>query len=77
LIALVGLNEQIGKKGGDNEIKRKTMHSMLNEFPLFNDIKQVKTTVIDIGESEGQEGEESQAVKELKLALKKGTILLI
>jgi hypothetical protein len=60
LIALLGLNEQIGRKGGDNEIKRKTMHSMLNEFPVFNDIKQVKTTVIDIGES--QEGEESQVV---------------
>jgi hypothetical protein len=52
----------------DNDIKRKTLYNMLNEFPVFNDIKKVKTTILDIGES-GEE-EDSVIVKELKLALK-------
>ena len=59
----------------DNDIKRKTLYSMLNEFPVFNDLKKVKTTIIDIGENhEEEEKVDSQIVKELKLALKKGNI---
>jgi hypothetical protein len=66
LVALAGLNHQMSKE--DNDIKRKTLYNMLNEFPVFNDIKKVKTTILDIGES-GEE-EDSVIVKELKLALK-------
>jgi hypothetical protein len=44
---------------GKHEIKRKTLYAMLNEYPVFQEIKKVKTTIVDIGaDDEDEENKE-------------------
>jgi carbonic anhydrase/acetyltransferase-like protein (isoleucine patch superfamily) len=79
LVAMVGLNAAI--EGGS--IKKKILYAMINDMPVVDDIKKIKTTIIDIGdEDEADEEEEkeeskekqedSEIVKKIKQAFKKG-----
>lgn len=51
---------------GEHEIKRKTLYGMLNEYAVFQDVKNIKTTIIDIGEEE-QDEESKQDVKDSEI----------
>jgi hypothetical protein len=47
-----------------HEIKRKTLYSMLNEYTVFQEIKKVKTTIVDIGADDEDEENKEEDVKE-------------
>lgn len=53
LVSLIGLNQSL--ESGKDEIKRKTLYSILNDFPVFNELTKVQTTLIDMPEVEGDE----------------------
>lgn len=63
LVSLAGLNDALR---GEHDIKRKTLYGMLNEYAVFQDIKNVKTTIIDIGEEEKDE-ESKEVVKDSEI----------
>ncbi len=67
LVSLAGLNDALSS--GEHDIKRKTLNGMLNEYAVFQDIKKVKTTIIDIGEEdeEDQDEESKQDVKDSEI----------
>ena len=64
LVSLAGLNDALSS--GDHDIKRKTLYGMLNEYAVFQDIKKVKTTIIDIGEEDEEEGQDEESKQDLK-----------
>ncbi len=39
---------------------------MLNEYAVFQDIKKVKTTIIDIGEEDEEEGQDEESKQDVK-----------
>lgn len=55
LVSLIGLNANLDSN--DDTIKRKTLYSILNDFQVFNDIKDPQTTIIEMPLSEVDEEE--------------------
>ena len=76
MIVLMGLNHAMQENKG--EFKRKTLYSILTEFGVFDEQKNVKTTVIQVDDplSEGleenkEEEEEADIVKKIRSETKK------
>ena len=70
LIALIGLNAAL--QGDDSTFKRKTLYSILTDFLVFDEQKNVQTAVIQIANEEAKEDEEeSEIVKQIKKETKR------
>jgi hypothetical protein len=53
---MVGLNAAIE----DGSIKKKILYAMINDMPVVDDIKKIKTTIIDIGDEEVADEDEEE-----------------
>jgi hypothetical protein len=71
MIALLGLNHSM--KDNSKEFKRKTLYSILTEFGVFDEQKQVKTALIQVPETdeEDKEGEEPEIIKQIRKETKR------
>lgn len=60
LVGLIGLNELLAAEESGEDIKRKTLYSILSDFEVFDEIKKVKTTLIVHDDDDVEEGKLSE-----------------
>jgi hypothetical protein len=60
---LIGLNRSL-EDSEEEEIKGRTLYSILQDFPVFNDLKAVNTTVISASEEASGDDEDQEEKKD-------------